>query len=387
MAWTLEDLRAEIPVTRNTAYLNTGTLGPSPQSVTVAYIREYQRWQIAGPGWPQEYVARRAGMEPVRRAVGGLLGAPAEDIALAENVSVAINWVAAALDLRAGDEVIVGLEEHPANRYPWRALEAMGRIRVVPWPMQGSDAELLASLAALIGPRTRAVAVSHVLQTSGRVLPAEEIARTCRVRGVLSLIDGAQAVGQIPVDIAQIAPDVYGFNGHKWLLGPIGTAGVYVRPEAFRGLGLLPAGSGSAVHDLFGRDAADVEWLPHPRRWEVGTKNWPLFGGLLRSIEILQEIGFERLWQRSADLVAEFLDGLPEGVAEIPVERRAAMVSVRLPGTAARELADRLHREARVVVRAVEELPAATLRFSFAPFNDGRDVARALGALRSLVRG
>lgn len=387
MAWTLDDLRAEIPVLRNKVYLNTGTLGPSPQAVTVAYIREYQRWQIAGPGWPREYVARRDGMATVRGAVAALIHAEPRDVALAENVTVALNWVIAAMDLHPGDEVVVGMDEHPANRYPWRALEAMGRIRVVPWPMQGDDEELLATLRERIGARTRAVTVSHILQTTGRILPIQEITRICREAGAASIIDGAQSVGQIPVDVRELAPDAYGFNGHKWLLGPVATAGVYVRPEFFQGLGLLPAGSGSAVHDQMGRDAPDVEWVGEPRRWEIGTKNWPLYDGLRRTLEILGEIGWERLRQRSGELVAQFLAELPNGVEEIRVPKRAAMASVRVPGMTGAELADALYREAKVVVRPVDELPAGSVRLSFAPFNNAQDIETALAAFARIARG
>lgn len=387
MPWTLSDLRGEIPVTRSKVYLNTGTLGPSPQAVTVAYIREYQRWQIAGPGWPQEYIARRDGMARVRAAVGELIAASSDDIGLAENISVAINWIAQGIDFRSGDEVIVGLDEHPANRYPWRALEAMGRIRVVPWPMQGDDEELLASLRSLITERTRVVAVSHVLQSTGRVLPAREICGICRAADVLSLIDGAQALGQIPVDVGDMAPDVYGFNGHKWLLGPVGTAGVYVRPGVMQQFSLLPAGAGSAVSDLTGREEADVEWLTSPRRWEIGTRNWPLFDGLHMTLSMLREIGFGELFQRSAELVQMFLGELPAGVEEWRVPNRAAIVSVRVRGLSGGELADRLYRESRVIVRPVEELLPGSVRLSFAPFNDEKDVSAALGALQKVARG
>lgn len=386
MPYTLEDLRSELPVLRSKVYLNTGTLGPSPQAVTVAYIREYQRWQIEGPGWPKEYLRRRDGLSAVRRDIAGLLSVPTDDIGLSENITAAINWVAASLDFQPQDEVIVGMDEHPANRYPWRALEAMGRVKVVPWPMQGDDEELLAALSSRIGERTRAVTVSHVLQTTGRILPVREICAMCRAAGALSLIDGAQALGQIPVDLRDSEPDVYGFNGHKWLLGPVGTAGLYVRPEVMRTLSLLPAGSGSALSDGMGREEPDVKWLATPRRWEVGTRNWPLFDGLSRSIGILGEIGWDNLFRRSDSLVQAFLEQLPKGVELWRVPRRAAMATVRVPNMTGGELADALYASGRIIVRPVDELLPGSVRLSFAAFNNEHDVDMVLQALEKVAR-
>ncbi|MDA8345479.1 MAG: aminotransferase class V-fold PLP-dependent enzyme [Thermaerobacter sp.] len=387
MGWTLDDLRSDIPVLRRKVYLNTGTLGASPQTVTVAFVRAYEQWQVEGPGWPEAYEARRAGMDAVRARVGLFLGAASDRIAFAENISQAINWVAGGLRFSDGDEVIVGTHEHPANRYPWRALERMGRVRVVLWEMDGDDDALMEDLSRLITPHTRLVTVSHVLQTNGRVLPAERIAQFCRSAGVRLFLDGAQAVGQLRVDLSAIDPDFYGWNGHKWLLGPVGTAGLYARPDAFGELGLLPAGGGSAEHDLAGRYEDDVPWRETPRRLEVGTRNWPLYEGLARAIDLFGEIGWGQAFAASASLVEQFLAGLPPGVEEIAVPRRAAMVTVRVGDLPAKQALEDLYRHGQVIVRAVEELqPQGAVRFSFAPFNTPKDVERALEALGEVVR-
>ncbi len=381
MGWTLEDLRRDIPVLRRKVYLNTGTLGPSPQTVTVAFVRAYEQWQVEGPGWPEGYEARRAAMDGVRAGIGLLLGVPGDRIGLAENITQATNWIAAGLDFSPGDEVIVGTHEHPANRYPWRALERMGRIRVVPWEMDGDDDALMQRLSRLLTPRTRLVAVSHILQTNGRILPAERIVAACTEAGALSFLDGAQAVGQMRVDLASIDPDFYGFNGHKWLLGPVGTAGLYAHPRAFARLGLLPAGSGSALHDLAGRLEDDVPWRDTPRRLEVGTHNWPLFDGLMRAISLYADIGWQEAFAASHALVEQFLGGLPHGVEEVSVARRSAMVTVRVKDLPGRQVVGELYRRRKVIARAVEELQPQGVRFSFAPFNLPEDVEQALQAL------
>jgi selenocysteine lyase/cysteine desulfurase len=385
MGWTLEDLRADIPVLRRKVYLNTGTLGPSPQTVTVAFVRAYEQWQVEGPGWPEGYEARRAAMDGVRATIGLLLGVPGDRIGLAENITQATNWLATGLSFAPGDEVIVGTHEHPANRYPWRALERMGRIHVVPWDMDGDDDALLERLERLITPRTRLVAASHILQTNGRILPVERIVAACKEAGVMSFIDGAQATGQIPVDLSAIDPDFYGFNGHKWLLGPVGTAGLYAHPRAFEHLGLLPAGSGSALNDLAGRLDDDVPWRDTPRRFEVGTRNWPLYDGLTRALSLCAEIGWQTSFDASQALVQQFLAGLPQGVAEVAVPRRSAMVTVRVKDLPAKHVVGELYRRRLVVARAVEELQPQGVRFSFAAFNVPADVEQALQALSEVA--
>jgi selenocysteine lyase/cysteine desulfurase len=384
--WTPELLRADTPALARTIYLNTGTLGASPKSVTVAFVKAYQSWQAAGPGYPERYLAERAAVEPVRARLGLFLHARPEDLALAENITTALNWIALSLPFRDGDEVIVGVDEHPGNRYPWRALEAMHRVTVRPWPLAEDDETLLTDLGRRITARTRLVSVSHVLQTNGRILPVERIVALCHEAGVPVLIDGAQAVGQIPVDLEAIGADAYAFDGHKWLLGPVGTAGLHVRPAFFQTLGLLPAGSGSAAHDLAGRLEPDVPFLERPARWEVGTRNWPLYQGLAAAIGILEEIGVATMAAISSELARAFVAALPPGVAVEDVPRRAGMVSVTVPKRDPRAFASRLYALGRVVVRAVEERPAATLRFSFAGYNTPADVAAALATLEAALK-
>ncbi len=383
MGYTLEDLRADVPVVRRKVYLNTGTMGAAPQTVTVRFFKAYEQWQVEGAGWPQAYERRREGMAAVRGAMALLLGVPQASVAFAGNVTQAINWVAQGLRFAAGDEVIVGAEEHPANRFPWRALETMGRIRVIPWRMAPTDEELLDELSRLIGPRTRLVAVSHVLQTSGRVLPAAAIARLCRGRGVLSLIDGAQALGQLQVDLGAIDPDFYPFSGHKWLLGPVGTSGIYVRPDNLEKLGLLPAGSGSAEQDLAGREEEDVAWRQEARRFEVGTANWPLFEGLEAALALRAEIGSMTIEQHQSLLADAFVDGLPQGSELVQVQQRAAMCTLRFP----EELGDVVGRlaEGGVIARAVGEFGPGAARFSFGPYNNLDDVAAAHRAIAALT--
>ncbi len=383
MGYTLEDLRADVPVVRRKVYLNTGTMGAAPQTVTVRFFKAYEQWQVEGAGWPQAYERRREGMAAVRGAMALLLGVPQASVAFAGNVTQAINWVAQGLRFDAGDEVIVGAEEHPANRFPWRGLEAMGRIRVIPWRMAPTDEELLDGLARMIGPRTRLVAVSHVLQTSGRVLPAAAIARLCRDRGVLSLIDGAQALGQLQVDLGTIDPDFYPFSGHKWLLGPVGTSGIYVRPDNLEKLGLLPAGSGSAEQDLAGREQEDVAWRQEARRFEVGTANWPLFEGLEAALALRAEIGSMTIEQHQRRLADAFVDGLPQGSELVGVPQRAAMCTLRFP----EQLGDVVGRlaEGGVIARAVGEFGPGAVRFSFGPYNNLDDVAAAHRAIAALT--
>ncbi len=383
MGYTLEDLRADVPVVRRKVYLNTGTMGAAPQTVTVRFFKAYEQWQVEGAGWPRAYERRRDGMAAVRGAMALLLGVPQASVAFAGNVTQAINWVAQGLRFDEGDEVIVGAEEHPANRFPWRALEAMGRIRVIPWRMAPTDEELLEDLGRLIGPRTRLLAVSHVLQTSGRVLPTAALAALCRGRGVLSLIDGAQALGQLQVDLGQIDPDFYPFSGHKWLMGPVGTSGIYIRPDKLANLGLLPAGSGSAEQDLAGREQGDVAWRQEARRFEVGTANWPLFEGLEAALALRAEIGSATIERHQRNLADAFIDGLPRGGELVQVPERAAMCTLRFP-EASGDVVGRLA-DGGVIARAVGEFGPGAVRFSFGPYNNLDDVAAAHRAIAALA--
>ncbi len=379
----LERVRGELPITARAVYLNTGTLGPSPRPVTEAYVRAYRAWQRSGPGDPQRYRAARQAVEPCRERLARLLGVPASCLALSANSTDGINLVAHGFDWSPGDEVVVTDQEHLANLAVWLNL---ARRRGIVVRVAAAAPDAAAAIARWLGPRTRLISVSHVSCQTGEVLPVAAICRLGREAGVPVLLDGAQAVGQVPVDLGSLEPDFYALNGHKWLLGPVGTGALYIAPHR---LGTLePSWTGDGAVDKHNSNRAELCFHPSARRHEFGTRNWPLWQGLAAAVDYLEALGWESVLERTRRLAAALRKAL-EQVPDIEVlgSGGSGMVSARPvppPGPDWPEQACLwLRRRHRLVCRPVRELGA--VRFATAFFNTEEETALAARAMAELA--
>ena len=216
-------MRSQFPSLEGVAFLNAGTCGPMPEAALVA-MREEATYQVQQPRTGRavfEHVL--GGRERARGAAARSIGAEVGDVALTNSTSQGVATVIAAIDWRPGDRVITTTEEHPGITLPLAAAAARHGIEVVE-----VDA---GEVVAAIDERTRMVALSHVLWTTGRELDLPAISQAAHAVGAQVLIDGAQSVGNILVDVPASGVDYYAFSGQKWLLGPMGSGGLWVRPE------------------------------------------------------------------------------------------------------------------------------------------------------------
>jgi L-cysteine/cystine lyase len=215
----LAGLRAEFPVLERLSYLNAGTNGPVPARSVDAAAEELQAQAETGRGGMPyfEHVLGRS--EELRGRVARLLGCDRGELALTGSTTDGVNTVLSALELGAGDEILTSEEEHPGLLAPLAAArERRGvQIRVVPFE----------ELPGEVGPRTRLVACSHVSWISGRVLDTAALAGT----DVPLLLDGAQGLGAVSLDVRALGCDFYAASGQKWLCGPNGVGYLYVRAE------------------------------------------------------------------------------------------------------------------------------------------------------------
>jgi L-cysteine/cystine lyase len=198
-------------------YLNSGGSGP-PTRETIRAMREADNL-CSGPAYLEGvefYAHQGATFARAREAAARLTGATPEDIALTQSTTHGMNLGTFALDWRADDETVSSRSEHPGCLVPLHALEKRygTRLRLVEPPITVEKVE------EAMTNRTRLISISHVDWTTGEVLPLEEISVLARDRGAFTLVDGAQSVGNIPVDIPATGVDMYAFTGHKWVLGP-----------------------------------------------------------------------------------------------------------------------------------------------------------------------
>ena len=351
-------LRAEFPVLEERAYLNAGTCGPLP-AASVEAVSEVLAL-AAREGRSQKYfesmLASRAGL---RSAYAELLGADDDDVALTTCTSEGIVRVLAALDLQPGDEVLTSDEEHPGLQGPLGATrERRGvTIRVAPF----------AQLAEQIGPDTKLVACSHVSWVNGRVVPDLSAA------GVPVLLDGAQGIGAVPIDIATLGCDFYAGSGQKWLCGGVGSGMLWVSPQWRE---RLPA-TGPTYLNL-ADPRAGLEAVPHTgaARHDASALSHETTAASGAALEVLGRFGWDAVYERAATLAAQLADELAAGRRELAPRGRTTLVSWKDadPEATKVKLAD-----AGILIR---DLPGTgLLRASVGAWNDSADIERLLSAL------
>lgn len=319
-----------------------------PEAVIEAVDR-YLREVGATPGRSGHHRAIEAGRIALRcrRALARLFGATGDPgrIAFFNNATWALNAALAGV-LRPGDRAVRTVFDHNAVRRPVALLARRGVEETVIGGDADGSIDLDALDAALAGARL--LALPHASNVLGSVLPVAEMARRAHAHGALVLVDAAQSAGHVPIDVGAMGIDLLAFTGHKGLLGPQGTGGLYVRP----GLEIDPFTAGGT-----GGDSMPLE-MPEamPDRLEAGTLNGPGIAGLLAGVEWLADRGVDALHAREAAVKLRLRERLG-AISGIHVHSPAApegvgIVTITAGGIAAADLAARLDREHGVMTRA-----------------------------------
>jgi selenocysteine lyase/cysteine desulfurase len=250
-----------------------------------------------------------------------------------------MGFLANGLDLAAGDEIVSTDQEHVGGICPWRLLAKRRGVVVKELPLEPaltSPEAVVRLFAEAITPRTRVLMVSHITSSLGVRLPVRELAALAREHGALSIIDGAQAVGQIRVDLRELDCDAYVASPHKWLLAPKGTGFLHVRRE---------------VQNRFWTTLASTAWDDRDkgafRFMQYGTGSVPVVHGLLAALRFVERLGIERIENWDAALTRRLRDGLskiPAARLASPADPRlaAAITTFRIEGVTARALQDAL---------------------------------------------
>lgn len=385
----LAALRAQIPGLEESCYLNTATLGPSPRKVTERFFQLYRDWQEAGPGNPEVYEAAYTALGSVKERVARFVGVTADELALTANSTDGINVVANGIQWKAGDEVVISDQEHPAGLLIWLHLRQTKGIRVrIARLSSRSRSENVEEVESLITPRTGLVALSHVSSMTGLRLPARELTQAAHLRGVPILFDGAQSAGQFPLNLRDIGCDFYALNGHKWLLGPVGTGALFAGKNALVDLVPDRVGAGSPDDYAYAEDG-HIRFPSTGRKFEFATRCYPLWQAWPEALDFLEAVGLETIRARGLELSGRLrrgLAGIP-GVTVVGPARddlATAIVSFRLEGMPGTEVYKTLVHRFSVVSRPVVELDAT--RFSTAFFNTDEEVDRAVRAVAALAR-
>jgi isopenicillin-N epimerase len=344
-------------------YLNHGSFGACPRRV----FDVYQGWQRELEREPVDLLGRRLEEElaRVRDELGGYVGASPGDLALFPNATSALNAVLRSLSLGAGDEILTTEHEYGAVEQLLEFVSERTVARVVPRP--GTDAEAIWAGAT---ERTRVLVASHVTSPTALVLPVEELCRRAREAGVLTVIDGAHAPGQVPLALERLGADFYVGNCHKWLCAPKGAGFLYVRPERQDLLDPLVVSWGYRESDFALRHG-----------WQ-GTRDPAAYLAIPAAIEFVQEHG------RVAECRALLQKGARQlaagGFAAFAAEQPLQMACFRLPACDPEEVERRLLEEFRIEAPVRDWNGQPLIRVSVAVYNTPEDLAALSAALSAL---
>jgi isopenicillin-N epimerase len=212
-------------------YLNHGSFGACPRPV----FETYQAWQRRLETQPTLFLGRQYHdlLIPVREALGAYLNVPANNLACIPNVTYGVNLVARTLTLNPGDEILTSDHEYGACDYAWEFVCQKSGAAYLRQPIRlptHSREEMLEQFWQGVTPRTKVIYLSHISSYTALHLPIEAVCARAREVGILTVIDGAHAPGQIPLDLAALDADVYTGNCHKWMMSPKGAGFLYVQP-------------------------------------------------------------------------------------------------------------------------------------------------------------
>ncbi|WP_406660977.1 cysteine desulfurase [Methanolobus sp. ZRKC3] len=395
--WTymlnVENIRNDFPILEDISYMDNAATSLSPEQV-LSSMNEFERHYRANVGRGVHRLANMTSQkywhahQRISRFIGGENGTTV----LTKNTTEAINMVACGTSWNKGDNVVTTILEHHSNYLPWMRLRNRGvDVSVIRTDSQGSFD--MGDFEATINEDTKLVAITHASNVLGNLQPVKEIAAICHENGAKLLVDGAQSVPHISIDVNKLDCDYLCFSGHK-MLGPTGTGVLWMKEEEIKPL-LLGGGMIANV------SADDYTLAEGYQQYEAGTPNISGMIGLARAVEYLEDTGMMNLKRHEDSITQRMLTGLRdiEGITVYGPEdnsERIGVVSFNVEGLHPHEVAHILDEGAAIMVRSGEHccqplmehlgLKSGTVRASLYLYNSKEEVDLLIDTMEELTR-
>jgi isopenicillin-N epimerase len=376
----IENLKELFLLNPQVAFFNHGSFGACPKPV----FEEYQRWQRELEWEPVDFLGRRREklLEEAKAKLAEYVNAPADDMVFVVNATQGINTVARSLRLKPGDEILTTNHEYGAVNKTWQFVcEKTGAKFIehhISLPVTTHEA-FVEAFWADVTPRTRVISISHITSPTALIFPIAEICRRAREAGILTVIDGAHAPGQVPVDLERIGADFYSGNCHKWLSAPKGSGFLYVRAEH---------------HPIIDPLVISHGWVPEGtlvsrNEWQ-GTRDIASFLSVPAAIEFQAQHHWDLVRQRCHRMAVDLhnrvagLTGLPPIAADLDLWF-GQMIAIPMPRDRMRDIYDRLYNDYNIVTAGGAIDGENWLRISIQGYNTQEDVDRLYNALTELL--
>lgn len=307
--------RQQFSALANKTYFNYGGQGPMPQAAVEAIFKSYEKIQDLGPfsGKTNDWII--AEQNQTKQAIAKELGVTPATITLTEAVSVGCNIPLWGINWQPGEHLLITDCEHPGIIASVQELQRRCKIEISTCKLLPilNTGDRLTAITEKLQPNTRLVVLSHILWNTGELLPLAEIIQACRNYSpkIQILVDAAQSVGVLPLNLTEIDIDFYAFTGHKWWCGPEGLGAVYINPKALETLQPTFIGWRGINTDTSGNP---IGWKLDGRKFEIATSAYPLLAGLRTAINHHKQWGTvgdryqqichlsKYLWQRLSEL-------------------------------------------------------------------------------------
>ena len=370
-----DEIRANIPVTDQYLYFNTGGISPATRAVTDCLIQEAQDIAQQGPPVLMDNVGHHERLQAARQRIAAFCGVDASDLCLTHGVADGVTTVFNGLDFQAGDELVLTDEEHPAVKIPAQRLADDLGVQIHYLPIHGSDEEILARLDGLLTPRTRLLALSHVTTDTGTRLPAKRIVDCAHAASVPVLYDGAQSLGQFPVNVTDLGADFYSLLVYKWLYGPYSAGALYVESSWHDRLRVVPSSA-----NYF--DGGGI------RRFEFATVPAPYYYATVAGLDTIDGIGIGNIQTYVTNLATRMrveLVSIPGVHIENPADPGmcTGVVTFRADGVEGPHISTEL-RNRKIITRPTG-LKSSGVRVSNSFFNTAAEVDAVVAAVAEII--
>ncbi len=362
-------------------FLNHGSFGACPKPV----FEEYQRWQLELERQPVEFLGRRFNdlMRAAREALGTFVGAEADDVTYVTNATVGLNIVARSLKLRPGDEVLTTDHEYGALDRTWRFLCTKQGAQYIRQPVSvpiRSAEEVIETIWSGVTDRTRVLFISHITSPTAITLPIKPLIDRARKAGIISIVDGAHAPGQIDLNLRELGADFYSGNLHKWLLAPKGAAFLYARRE------MQPFVEPLVVSWEWQAEKPGPSKFIDEQEWQ-GTRDIAAYLSVPAAIQFQRDHDWPQVRRNCRELVryareqASALTGLPPLTPD-EAQWFTQMSALPLPPCDLDVLKRRLYDEFKIEIPVISWNERHFVRISIQGYNTRADVDALIQALR-----
>jgi len=385
----LAAIRRDIPALERSVFLNTGGIGPTPRPVHERLLNEFTETYLNGAPVFMRPQSVQMEEDRARQELARFIGAAPQDICFTRGVSDGANIVMGGLGWQPGDELITTDEEHPAFLMPIMLLKQRFGIVVRTLELANSAETLLERFQNLLSPRTRLAAFSHVTTDNGLRLPVRDMCASACDAGVPVFLDGAQSVGQFPVDVREIGCAFFGALSYKWLLGPY-SAGVLYLDEAWRDR-LEVTMTGARAERGMDRATGQITFAEGARRFEFGPRALPLHLAMVEAAHYLEGIGLEAIEahvQTKTTWLREALRAIPKVRVLSPEtpDLATGVVNLEIEGLRGQEVCAALRNRWNIVTRSTH-LRSDGVRVSVAFFTTDEELETLLHGVQALAAG